>query len=193
MSEENRLNRIAFCHVLLDEWDENKLNSIIFSDEKTFCTDVSWRTNVYRPHNTRYDPEFLKVKDRSGRVTNNYWGAIGYNGPVTPIVRIEGRFNSNRYMRIIRSNVIPMMNRFENDGAPRIFMQDNSPIHTSNAVMGLFSRQRPKSPDLNPIENVWSIMENGWPKIHPWNQETLDEVVVERWNALHNDARKFLL
>lgn len=44
LTEEHRLNRIAFCQVLLDEWDENKLNSIIFSDEKPFCTDVSWRT-----------------------------------------------------------------------------------------------------------------------------------------------------
>lgn len=198
LTEEHRLNRIAFCQVLLEEWDENKLQSIIFSDEKCFCTDVSWRSKVYRPDNTRYEPEYLMVNDRSGRITNNYWGAIGYDGPMTPLVRIEPNFNSQQYMRILRTHVTPMMNRFEDDGAPRIFMQDNSGIHRAANVMAYLSGQRyelmnwpPKSPDLNPIENVWSKMENGWPQIHPRNEETLHQVVQERWNALLTDERKF--
>lgn len=190
LNPEHRINRIAFCQSLLEQWDDDKLRSIIFSDEKPFCTDVSWRSNVYRPDNTRHEPKYLKVVDRSGRITNNYWGAIGYEGPVTPIVRIEGRFNSNGYMRILRSHVIPIMDQYEDDGAPRIFMHDNSPIHTSAAVMAYFARQHfelmawpPKSPDLNPIENVWSKMEIGWPEIHPRTEENLDAVVQERWNA----------
>lgn len=198
LTPEHRINRIAFCQVLLEEWDDNKLNSIIFSDEKTFCTDVSWRSKVYRPINTRYEPEYVKLADQSGRITNNYWGAIGSEGPVTPIVRIVGRFNSKRYKRILRTNVIPMMNNFEQERTPRIFMQDNSPVHTSATVMALFSRKRfelmdwpPKSPDLNPIENVWSKMEYGWPQIHPRNEENLHAVVEERWNALGADAGKF--
>lgn len=198
LSPENRTNRIAFCQVMLEEWDENRLQSIIFSDEKTFCTDVSWRSKVYRPYNTRYEPEYLKESDRSGRITNNYWGAIGYDGLATPLVRIVGRFNSIRYINtILKPHVIPMMNRFEDDGSPRIFMQDNSPVHTSAVVMSLFSRQRfrvmewpPKSPDLNPIENVWSKMDYGWPQIHPRNEENLHEVVQQRWIGLRDDQRE---
>lgn len=67
-----------------------------------------------------------------------------------------------------------MMQSFD---TPRIFMQDNSPIHKARRSMAWFARQNvellnwpPFSPDLNPIENVWSIMENGWPPIHPRNQ-----------------------
>lgn len=81
-----------------------------------------------------------------------------------------------------------MMDRFEE---PRVFMQDNSPVHTSGSVTALFARQNfellnwpPLSPDLNPIENVWSYMENGWPAIHPRNEQTLDVVVKQRWNDL---------
>lgn len=145
-------------------------------------------------------PEYLKERDRSGRITNNYWGAIGYEGPLTNLIEIEGRFNSVRYARVLRRNVIPMMNRFLEDGAPRIFMHDNSPVHTADVVMTLLSRQRfevmdwpPKSPDLNPIENVWSHMEYGWPQIHPRNAENLHAVVQDRWNALHNEPRECLL
>lgn len=102
LTEEHRTNRIAFCQILLDQWDEYKLQSIIFSDEKTFLTDVSWRSKVYRPNNTRHDHEYMKVKDASGRITNNYWGAIGYDGPVTPLVTIDGRFDARKYNNILR-------------------------------------------------------------------------------------------
>lgn len=190
LTDEQRINRIAFCEVMLEQWDDDKLQSIIFSDEKSFCTEVVRKSKVYRPDNTRYDPKYMKVQDQSGRVTSNYWGAIGYDGPVTPIVRIEGRFDSNRYMRILKTHVTPMMNRFENDGAPKIFMNDNSPVHTSGAVMLYFSRQRyevmawsPKSPDLNPIENFWAEMERDWPVMVPRNEERINAVVQERWRA----------
>lgn len=199
-TEEHRINRIAFCEIILEQWDEDKLSSIIFSDEKTFCTDVSWRSKVYRPDNTRYDHEYLKVNDRSGRITNNYWGAIGYDGPVTPLVTINGRFDARKYMAILRAHVIPVMDGFEDDGAPRIFMQDNCPVHKAAVVMALFSRQRfqlmdwpAKSPDLNPIENVWAKMEYGWPTIHPRTTENLHDVVQQRWREMSANQRNFLL
>lgn len=191
LTEDHRINRLAFCRMLLEEWDDNKLKSIIFSDEKTFCTDISWRSKVYRPFNSRYDPLYVKEKTRSGRITNNYWGAIGVEGPVTNIVRIDGTLNSSKYIRLLNTHVLPMMQQFN---APKIFMQDNCSIHTAGNVMAWFSRQDfelmdwpPLSPDLNPIENVWSYMENGWPQIHPRNENTLDVVVRDRWIGLQNN------
>ena len=199
LTEDHRIYRVAFCEKILEEWDDNRLESIIFSDEKTFCTDVSWRSKVYRPYNTRYEPHYVKEIGRSGRITNNYWGAIGRDGPVTPLVRIQGRFNAPAYMRIVRAYVIPMMNRFEADGDPHIFMQDNSRVHTDQRVMALFSRQHfqpmdwpANSPDLNPIENVWSMMENGWPEIHPRTAENLHDVVQDRWYTVGANQRESL-
>lgn len=196
LTEQHRINRLAFCRKMLDEWDETRLQNIIFSDEKTFCTDVSWRSKVYRPFNSRYEPPYVKTTSRSGRVTNNYWGAIGKEGPVTDIVRIVGKFNSDQYLRILRNHVLPTMRSFS---PPRIFMQDNSPVHKSKRCMAWFSRQTFEllewpalSPDLNPIENVWSFMENGWPQIHPRNSETLDQVVQERWSGLRNNQGELL-
>lgn len=198
-TEEHRINRIAFCQLLLERWDDDRLSSIIFSDEKTFCTDVTWRSKVYRPDNTRYHHEYLKVNDRSGRITNNYWGAIGYDGPVTPLVTINGKFNARQYKAILRAHVIPLMEKYDDDGEPHIFMQDNCPVHTAGDVMALFTRQRfelmewpPKSPDLNPIENVWAKMEYGWPEIHPRTTENLHNVVQQRWHDLDANQGRFV-
>lgn len=188
LSEDHRINRVAYCRQMLEQWHEDRLKTIIFSDEKNFSTDVSRRCKVYRPYNTRYEPHYVKEIQRSGRITNNYWGAIGYEGPMTDIVRIDGRFTSHQYMGIVRTHVIPMMNRFHE---PRTFMQDNSPIHTAANSMALFARQNfellawpPLSPDLNPIENVWGYMETNWPRIHPRNPQTLDAVVRQRRDDL---------
>lgn len=96
LTEDHRINRVAFFRGMLEMWDEDRLKTIIFSDEIFFSTDVSWRTKVYRPYNSRHDPHYVQVIQRSGRITNNYWGAIGYEGPMTDIVRIDGKFNSNQ-------------------------------------------------------------------------------------------------
>lgn len=190
LTEEHRINRIAFCQALL-EWEDEKLNSIIFSDEKSFCSDVSWRSQVYRVANMRYNPKYVKSERLSGRISACYWGAISINGPATDLVKIDGTFNQYKYMDIITNHVTPIMEY------PRIFMQDNSPIHTAKQVMALLAEQTyetmdwaPLSPDLNPIENVWSYMIRDWPLMENRSAAALDELVQHRWNALRNNPSK---
>lgn len=187
LTEEHKLNRMAFCETLL-EWNDEQLNSIIFSDEKSFCSDVKWQSLVYRPFNERYNPKYVKTERLSGRISACYWGAIGINGPVTDLVKINGRFNQFKYMEIIQNHVIPAMQPSE------IFMQDNSPVHTAKLVMDLLSKQSfetmdwaPFSPDLNPIENVWSYMIRDWPLMPNRTDAALDELVQLRWNNLRNE------
>lgn len=199
LTEEHRINRLAFCQILLQQWQEDDLESIIFTDEKTFCTDVSWRTKVYRPDNTRYHFEYMKVEDQSGHVSQNYWGAIGIEGPLTPLVPIIGRFNSARYRQILQRHIVPLMHTFQANDLPRIFMQDNCPAHTSDAIMQYLDRQNipvmawpPKSPDLNPIENVWAEITRNWPNMHQRNAQALDVEVQQRWQDLsQNGGRCF--
>lgn len=189
--EEHKINRIAFCEVML-EWDDDRLNSIIFSDEKSFCSDVNWRSNVYRPFDTRYNPQYVKTERLSGRISACYWGAIGINGPVTDLIKINGRFDSHKYMHVLRNHVIPILR-----DTTQIFMQDNSPVHTAGRVMALLARQNfetldwpPLSPDLNPIENVWSYMIRDWPLMQNRTDNALDELVQRRWNELRNNPGK---
>lgn len=67
-------------------------------------------------------------------------------------------------------------------------MQDNSPVHTAKKIMAYLANRNfetmlwcPLSPDLNPIENVWSFMTNDWPQMTNRNEQTLHELVKRKW------------
>lgn len=188
MTEEQRVLRYAFFENLLNDYDQQRFNSIIFSDEKTFQSDIKRKTLVYRPPNSRYDPKYVSNDRLSGRISASYWGAIGIEGPVTDLVRVDGHFNSEKYLNVLKNQLVPSMNTFNN---ARIFMQDNWPIHTANVVMGYLSLQNfelmewcPFSPDVNPIENVSAHMTRDWPKLSNRTPLALNNIIQERWNKL---------
>ena len=80
--------------------------------------------------------------------------------------------NSERYCRdVLEAKVFPWM---EMHGC-RYFLQDGAPCHKSRLAMALLKSKAEKfkvmdwpgnSPDLNPIENVWSIMKGRLKKDH---------------------------
>ena len=69
-------------------------------------------------------------------------------------------------------------------------MQDNDPKHTSRRVKSWFIENRvavmdwpAQSPDLNPIENLWTDVKEAVYSQKPKNQQELWQVV---WNARNN-------
>ncbi|KAG7169785.1 Transposable element Tc1 transposase-like 11 [Homarus americanus] len=50
----------------------------------------------------------------------------------------------------------------------------------------------PQSPDLNPIENVWSAMTQRMPMTHPRRRESVVMNALEAWEELGSTARRVL-
>lgn len=68
------------------------------------------------------------------------------------------------------------------------FQQDNDPKHTSRLAKTFLQENFPEvidwpsnSPDLNPIENLWSIVKSNVEKRMPKNIEELKRFMVEEW------------
>ncbi|UYV67601.1 hypothetical protein LAZ67_5001346 [Cordylochernes scorpioides] len=89
------------------------------------------------------------------------WGGIEYHSR-TPLVRIAGTLNSQRYIsEVLEPVVLPYL-----QGLPTaIFQQDNERPHVARIFQRYFVNRQiellpwpARSPDLSPIENMWSMV-----------------------------------
>ena len=102
----------------------------------------------------------LKIKGRKVGV----WEAISYFGK-TSLYLYEENFDADIYINVMKEAMLEMK---EFSGEENVVMQmDNARYHWTNQVLQFYQKNNikvidwlPYSPDLNPIENLWSIMED---------------------------------
>ena len=87
------------------------------------------------------------------------------------VTTIDGNINSEKYIQIV-SDFIPYANALYPDGW--FLQQDGARPHTSQKTLEFFQKisiqkmQWPvNSPDLSPMENLWSIMKTHIAKVSP--------------------------
>ena len=133
------------------------------------------------------------VHSSSGKIT--VWGGFTADGP-RPLHRIQGNLNAAGYIAILTEHVLPL----NLPGQGTMFQQDNATCHTAATTRRFFETNGiellpwpAQSPDLNPIENVWSYIQQrvDLHEIHGFEQ--LWNVTLRVWNEMPADYLQNLI
>ena len=181
--EEHIGERFVFAVWNDRDWKKN------FSDEVTFSTAKEGPTFVYHSPGTRFDHRYSAIRARSDRVSVSCWGWISHRGMGT-IHPICGKFNQYKYQRLLERHMVLYARLLHPEGILQ-FQQDNHPVHTSKLIRDWFARRQDivlidwprRSPDLNPIENMWAQvkrrMHKNWPNPPPRHPNDLWKLVQD--------------
>ena len=176
-------------HIQNRYWWANTMRSfrywgeVVFTDETSIWLNDNGHDGWF--HKDHDHP--LSMDKHCGKI--HVWGSITVFGKLS-MVTFRENLNSERYSKILRENLIPAANLVHPFGW--VLLQDGSPCHKGDATSVLYYEVPyvlnwpSKSPDVNPIENVWHLLKSQVRKRFPKTVDDLEKVIHEEWENLDN-------
>jgi len=133
-------------------------HKVVFTDESRFSLDGN---DNYHTWSKNSRPIVNRRPYKGGSIM--VWGAMTYTGQLLLRI-IEGNLNSEKYCDLLRDDIFPVL---KSSMESFIFQQDNAPCHTSKYTISTIEEEGVEilkwpahSPDISPIEKIWSILKN---------------------------------
>ena len=155
MTAKHRRLRLAWAQQQLQcpfDW-----SNVFFADEKQYRLDGPERRQKVL-YDTRF-PTPTVGRMRKGNSSVQLWGAFSL-ASVPPLASLSAHFNAREYIGVLAARFLP----YARSPVP-LLLEDRHSVHTARSVtkwcdaLGIEVILLPaKSPDLNPIENVWSVV-----------------------------------
>ena len=176
--------RLSFCQRYL-HWTAEDWRKVMFSDESTFLQYASYKPFVRRPSGSSpFDTRYIQatVKHPPSVMV---WGCFSSQGRGGLYFLPTGQtMNAKRYIDILESHLLTFM---KIQGCTT-FQQDSAPCHKAKVAMTWFEKKKVKVlqwpgnyPDLNPIENLWTIVKQKVSKMNPSSLDELKTVIKNVW------------
>lgn len=182
--EGDALCRLRFCR----QWQGTE--HILFSDEKMF--DLNDHGSLWQWCCSGEQPQQRAVARFTPKV--HVWAVIGVGIKELVVLPAEKTLTATLYIRLCLSRVLfPLIAAY---GGRHTFMQDGARVHTARRSIGYLQTKGIKvmtdwparSPDLNPLENLWALVQRRVSDCGPSSRPELIRFVRECWDVIPQES-----
>lgn len=183
-TQDHIAERLAFANKY-GGWSDEQWSHVAFADEAYMHLGQNGKLWVQRPVGAEHDPQYMATVSNS-HIKIGIW--IGFSAQGTFDIHIfEGSMNMKRLKPIFDHNLLPERSSVQGDG-PFYLLHDNARYHTGKVISKWYSRndvtliKMPAySPDLNPTENLISILKHNVETRNPQDLDSLIRITKEEW------------
>jgi hypothetical protein len=129
------------------------------------------------------------------------WGCMTWDGPGF-LCKIDGKMDADLYVSILDDDLLNTLEYCNLSPQDIVFQQDNDPKHTSKKASNWFNDHDfnvmewpAQSPDLNPIEHLWSHLKRRLTEYAepPAGVHELWERIQKEWEAIPKEVCQNLI
>jgi transposase len=186
LTASHKKNRLQYSKDMKDfQWKR-----VLFSDEKTFELG-SGPTHMWQEHGDREVMEYVKHAPKL-----HAWGGIGYYMK-TELYFFQENLTSELYQSILKDHLSESKLIYASKAPKKLpenwnFLQDNATTHKAKKSMEVVRElvgdrlisHPAKSPDLNPIEDMWSYLDRKVRAARITSIRTLKRFLKKEWKSL---------